>query len=109
MGLYIEQYNGISKEQFLKTYGKEIEFDSIFEQAYVNGNIYDDATGFPITDNCPVCVFDNGMFKAAGIAYNLSQFIRFVNGANGRTCTWYMVPCNLIEQMYPSIFDSEAY
>lgn len=43
-------------------------------------------------DMLPVCLVDNGPYKAAGIAYSKRELLRFVNDGTNRRKEWFLVP-----------------
>lgn len=76
MGCYINTL-GIDKAEWLAIAGRPI---ASAEEA-------------KITElELPVCLVDNGMFKAAGVAYSYSELDQFSRSGDSRPKTWFMVP-----------------
>jgi hypothetical protein len=48
------------------------------------------------TGDTPVCLVNNGPFKAAGIAYDRSEFEVFTSPNDGRPKQWYLVPADAL-------------
>ena len=82
MGTYLNPSNGSSKENFLKENGEQLENAPVWEN-------------IP-KDSIAVCLMDNGMFTAAGIADSKSE-LNSLRECNGRTKTWYIVPKTLVK------------
>lgn len=78
MGFYINPANGDTKEKFLEQYGEPLVFAP---------NEYFDFSG----DSLPVCWISNGMFTAAGIAYNKSELHAFKAPSDKRQKLWFLV------------------
>lgn len=75
MGYYINPKDK-TKEQFLQEHG----------QSFLGDPSQYDTTGYSLL----VCLVDNGMFSAAGIAYDKREAIEF-NRPDGRRKSWYEV------------------
>lgn len=92
MGAYINPKDGIEKEDFLEKHGTEIEdiqpvLDTGIEKILRTDQVL------------PVCLVDNGVFTAAGIAYDDRELQEFANPRDGRDKRWYLVPVSkLYEQ-----------
>ena len=82
MGTYLNPSDGSSKENFLKKNGEQLENAPVWEN-------------IP-KDSMAVCLIDNGMFTAAGIADSKSE-LNSLREYNGRTKTWYNVPKTLVK------------
>ena len=82
MGYYINPKSG-TKEQWLAEYGKLIP-------------MYD-AEHHKAGDSVVVCLVDNGMFTAAGIAYDDRERDAFAI-PDGRSKQWYLVRRKLLVQ-----------
>jgi len=56
-----------------------------------------------IPENClPVCLVDNGLFTAAGVAYSENEFDMFNDPSDRRFKLWYIVKIeNLVEVLPP--------
>ncbi len=46
----------------------------------------------------PVCLVDNGLFKAAGIGFSLDETSHF-NRPDGRSKIWYIVPIENLKEI----------
>jgi hypothetical protein len=81
MGYYINPINGVEKEKWLDTYGEVVQEDVIntFTFAEENPKIL------------PVCLIDNGLFTAAGIAYDKRELEVFLNPEDTRQKQWFLV------------------
>ena len=82
MGTYLNPSDGSSKEQFLKKNGDQLENAPVWEN-------------IP-KDSMAVCLIENGMFTAAGVADSKSE-LNSLGEQDGRTKTWYIVPKTLVE------------
>lgn len=76
MGLYINPPKG-TKEAFLVEHGVRVSPNDV-------ANITD------FTGDLPVCLFDNGLFTAAGIAYFPEELKEFLK-EDGRNKQWFLV------------------
>lgn len=52
----------------------------------------------PETDRVAVCLVDNGMFTAAGVAYNQEELRAFAR-PDGRPKTWWWAPAQAVIDM----------
>ena len=87
MGYYINPPS-VSKEAWLKQYGKPIptpKWDEI------------------PADSLPVCLVQNSMFSAAGIAYDEEEFNSFLYPSDKRKKEWFLVTKEMILQVESSI------
>jgi len=78
MGYYINPPSQ-SKEDFLKEKGTPSTTAQIIAHDYSG-------------DSLPVCLINNGMFTAAGIAYDARERDAFITGMGGRRHSWFTVP-----------------
>jgi len=74
MGCYVNPTNE-SKEEFLAREGRRV---SVQDAAITETEM-------------PVCLVDNGFFKAAAVGYCEDEIAAFAN-PDGRPKTWFMVP-----------------
>jgi hypothetical protein len=77
MGCYVNPPSE-SKEAFLQREGRRVSTSDA-------GTI-----DFETSAELPVCLVNNGMFTAAGVAYDREEFNAFAN-PDGRSKVWYMV------------------
>ena len=78
----------VSKEAWLKQYGKALTEAPKWEDV-------------PF-DSLPVCLVENSMFSAAGIAYDRDEYEIFIK-PDRRKKQWFIVTKELIIQVEPSI------
>jgi hypothetical protein len=80
MGAYINPANGMDKKAWLdeNSYGEP------------STSPPEDAKQWMRADLLPVCLVDNGMFTAAGIAYS-EQELNVFKTPDGRPKIWYLV------------------
>lgn len=79
MGVYIELI-GVSKEQWLEENGTEILHPNIERQP----------------DELPVCLIDNGLFRAACITWNETEVLACSVPGDPRPKKWYAVKRDLL-------------
>jgi hypothetical protein len=84
MGYYINPHN-MTKEEWLIRNGR-----SISSYTKVEAGEY------------PVCLVDNGLFTAAGIAYSQDEAMAFAR-PDGRPKRWYAVPRDKLIEVEPSV------
>ncbi len=87
MGFYIDPEN-CGKEEFLAQHGVRIE--QISAKATL-------ATG----ESMPVCLVDNGFFKAAGIGFSDHEIEHFSDERDQRPKQWFAVPREKLVNFYP--------
>ncbi len=88
MGYYINPPN-ITKEEWLEKHGQATE-----------------TPVWPAPEGAiPVCLVDNGAFRAAGICYSEAEFDAFRAPDHGyqRPRTWYYVPFEKVIDVEPSV------
>jgi len=85
MGMYINPTDGRTKEEFLEEEG-----------IYLNTFILPDAFDTLDKDDILVCLVDNGMFTAAAVCYNKSEFDIFRLDNSGRPMKWYFIERKVI-------------
>ena len=85
MGFYINPKD-CSKEEFLELYGNPATTAVIKQFDFSN-------------DLLPVCLVDNGLFTAAGIAYAPAERDVFIRD-DGRHKRWYLVNKKDLEPFY---------
>ena len=64
------------------------------KEEWLKDHAVSESLSFPaiIPDDClPVCLVDNGPFKAAGVAFNEREVNEFNNPNDGRFKVWYIV------------------
>lgn len=76
MGYYINP-PGESKETFLNNKGVKLIEPPTFDKI--------------ASDMLPVCLVDNGLFTAAGIAYSQKELATFADTNDPRPRQWYLV------------------
>lgn len=74
MGCYVNPTN-MSKEDWLRQHGRRVSIDDV-EIA---------------ESELPVCLVDNGMFRAAGVAYDERELEAFSVPSDTRPKVWFMV------------------
>jgi len=79
MGYYINPPD-MTKEQFLINYGVLIKESDLKSASF-------DFTNGPL----PVCLVDNGPFRAAGICYDAGELEAFSAPGDNRPRRWYLV------------------
>ena len=85
MGYYVNPEDQ-AKEAWLQQNGVKIK--------------YQDVPNFDFSsDHLPVCLVDNGIFTAAGIAFSPEERDYFIK-EDGRPKIWYSVPRKLLEPWY---------
>lgn len=92
MGAYVNPNISITKEEWLETNGKKVNPDEIHYPLIVS------------LSELPVCLVDNGRFKAAGICYTQQEFERFKRD-DGRPKEWYLVGIDKLHQVSPELKD----
>jgi hypothetical protein len=90
MGLYIEDRQGETKEQFLSRNGRIIS-DS------------DAKSLFRDYQELPVCVADNGDWSAAVICYDSREVDRILGGMEDRMHAWFAVPREKLYEVCPEL------
>ena len=80
MGLYINPANGQSKEEWLRLRGEKINVRDAVRYFVSNR----------AAEKIPVCLADNGMFKAAAVGYSLMEVQDFAL-SDGRHKQWFLV------------------
>jgi len=89
MGLYLEPPNG-DKPAFLREHGKPIPLSEVKD--------FDDWAG----DSLPVVLLDNGIFYAAGVAFNPRETDAFTRPEDLRPKQGYMVSKAILEVHCPA-------
>jgi hypothetical protein len=84
MGFYINPVDGNSKEYWLNHYGSPISQINELKDYKFDGKFF------------PVCLVDNGMFTAAGIAYDKRELEVFSNPEDTRPKQWFEVNLDFI-------------
>lgn len=87
MGFYIETSSNKNKAQWLVDNAK--------------GTIVNQAV--PTHDSIPVVVLDNGLFEAAGIAFDESELAEFTRPQDRRRRTIVMVPRDQVIRYRPEV------
>jgi len=90
MGAYVNPEN-VSKEQWLEENGKEVS------QHWAS--THDD-----FLEQMPVCLINNGLFTAAGIAFSKDELEVFLS-PDGRHKTWYVVDVHKLYDVSPELVD----
>jgi len=83
MGYYINPVNGMDKEDWLYEYG------SVVAAPNADRFNFDGKT-------LPVCLVNNGLFKAAGIAFDKRELEIFLNPDDDRPKDWFLVSLEFI-------------
>lgn len=86
MGYYIDPADGSSKESWLLANATPITAE---EARHFNFN----------EDKLPVCLVNNGLFTAAGIAYDARERDAFIE-PDGRPKQWFSVKRDLLKEWY---------
>ena len=89
MGYYIDPPSG-TKLDFLQAHGRRISWLDAEAMARFADTL----------NELPVCLIDNGMFQAAGIAYCASEFNAFASPEDDRPKAWFAVPKTALEPYY---------
>lgn len=88
MGYYINPV-GMKKEDWLRLYA-------------VGVHLIPPKTHRDEADNIAVCLVDNGIFTAAGVAYSQDELESFAR-EDGRKKVWCMVPLAALREVMPTI------
>ena len=94
MGIYVNP-KGMSKESWLDLYGDVTRNPA---QCFEPSN--KDQIGFKAS--LPVCLVNNALFSAAGIAYSKEEMMEFAR-PDGRQKTWYIVSVEDLLEVEPSL------
>jgi len=88
MGAYVNA-DGMSNEEWLSKNGKRLHSVS-------RGD-------FDFRDKLPVCLVDNIVFQAAGIAFDEKEFDVFNNNNDNRPKKWFLVDKELLKTVSPEL------
>jgi hypothetical protein len=88
MGMYVDPLEG-TKDAFLEERGKEITLNEAMA--------FDDFSGPAL----PVCLVDNGPFKAAGVMYNYRELTAFTDPFDGRPRRYFIVMKDDLKNVTP--------
>lgn len=94
MGAYVNPANDQSKESWLR------------ENATLAGHSQAPRTVNDVPNHLPVCLVDNGLFTAAGIAFDERELAEF-SYYDGRPKEWYWVETEKL--MNPNVSDLHYY
>jgi len=101
MGLYINPTEE-TKEEWLAVNTIQIQGigvpDKMQVEALITSGIIDFKTNFPI------CLIDNGLFKAAGVGYNETEIMRFMQ-EDGRSKEYCVVDRDKLLDVCPEASD----
>ncbi len=89
MGYYINPETG-TKEEWLAANARRIELSLIKNWR------------FDIEQELPICLVDNGIFTAAGIAYSSSEIEAFMETGKIRPTQWFAALRNRLTPFYPN-------
>ena len=90
MGIYFDPRN-VSKEEWLYFNAEKFIPASALDAQYdlIRSN-----------NQVPICLVDNGSFRAAGIAYTAFEYHRFIESTDDRPVSWWLVSVDkLLEEM----------
>jgi len=88
MGCYVNPPD-MSKEDWLKKEGIQISEKDVRDWDYSN------------LDAFPVCLVDNGAFKAAGVAFDSNERFEFLEDGIGRKKDWFLVETKDLKLVSP--------
>lgn len=95
MGLYINPA-GTTKEKWLFDHGIQTKWAS---------DLFDQGQEFEPT-LYPVCLVENGLFRAAGVCYSQREFEAFSpRPSDTRPRTWFLVEASLLNEVCPDMKD----
>lgn len=86
MGYYINPINQ-TKEEFVAKHAREISRD-----AFTNFNFEN------TKDVLPICLIDNGPFRAFGIAYFRTELVAFANPMDNRPKRYFIISIEILKR-----------